>query len=106
MSDIGTPTARTLEARENEMISLAVDAAEKKLRDGTAPTAIIVHYLRLGTVMAEKEKRELEEKIKLLEAKTESLKASKMDAEYYDNLVSVIKSYQGANYEPTDQNIY
>ena len=38
----------TLEAQENLMISLAVQCAEKQLRDGTASSQVITHYLKLG----------------------------------------------------------
>lgn len=93
--------ARTLEDRENEMISLAVDAAEEQLRNGTASAQVIVHYLKLGTQREQLEKEELKRKIELLEAKTEMVKSSKMDEEYYNKIISVIKSYQGVDYEPT-----
>lgn len=41
--------ALTPEARENQMISLAVDLAEQQLRDGTASSQVITHFLKLGT---------------------------------------------------------
>ena len=34
------------EARENQLVSLAVDLAEKKLREGTASSQVITHYLK------------------------------------------------------------
>ena len=49
--------AFTPEARENQLIALAVDRAEKQLRDGTASSQVITHYLKLG---ASKEKDRLE----------------------------------------------
>ena len=36
------------EARENQMISYAVDLAEKQLIEGTASSQVITHYLKLG----------------------------------------------------------
>ena len=49
----GTPKkmrpALTPEARENQMIALAVDLAEQQLRDGTASSQVITHYLKLGS---------------------------------------------------------
>ena len=41
--------ALTPEARENQMISLAVDLAEKQLMEGTASSQVITHYLKLGS---------------------------------------------------------
>ena len=61
--------AETPEAREQQMINLAMNLAEKKLRDGTASNSIIVHYLKLGTARAEVEK----EKLKAEFGKTMSL---------------------------------
>ena len=41
--------ASSPEARENQMISLAIDLAEQQLRDGTASSQVITHYLKLGS---------------------------------------------------------
>ena len=38
--------ALTPEARENQLISLAIDLAEQQLRDGTASSQVITHYLK------------------------------------------------------------
>ena len=48
--------ALTAEARENQMISLAVDLAEKQLQEGTASSQVITHFLKLGTTKAELER--------------------------------------------------
>ena len=37
------------DAREQQMIALAVDLAEKQLREGTASSQVITHFLKLGT---------------------------------------------------------
>ena len=49
--------ALTPEAREGQLVSLAVDLAEQQLRDGTASSQVITHYLKLGS-MREKLERE------------------------------------------------
>lgn len=105
MASKKSPTARTAEAREKEMIALATDLAEKQLREGTASAQVITHYLRLATTREEMEKRELEEKIKLLQARTEEIKAARMDEEYYGKIIAAIKSYQGVSYEPGNPNL-
>ena len=43
------PPARTPEARENQMISLAIELAEKQLMEGTASSQVITHFLKLGS---------------------------------------------------------
>lgn len=65
--------ALTPESRENQMISLATDLAEKQLLDGTASSAVITHYLKLGTVQAKLEMKRIEQEIELQKAKTKAL---------------------------------
>ena len=52
------------EARENQLISLAVDLAEKQLQEGTASSQVITHYLKLGSTKERLEKEKLEEENK------------------------------------------
>lgn len=83
------------EARENQMIALAVDLAEQQLRDGTASSQVITHYLKLGS-MKEKIEREILEKQKdLISAKTDAIKVSKNADEMYANVLSAMKRYSG-----------
>ena len=60
-SPLRPPTS--LEAQENLMISLAVQCAEKQLRDGTASSQVITHYLKLGSSKERIEKEILEKQI-------------------------------------------
>lgn len=65
--------ALTIEARENQMISLAVDLAEEQLRNGTASAQVITHYLKLGATTARLEKEKLEKRTNFLEQKLKLL---------------------------------
>lgn len=87
------------EARENQMIALAVDCAEQMLRDGTAPAQIVTHYLKLGTAKERLEREKLEEENKLLRAKTESLEAAKNSELDYKEVLKAMKSYSGLEEE-------
>ena len=69
--------ALTPEARENQLVSLAVDLAEQQLRDGTASSQVITHYLKLGSTKERLEKEKLEEENKLLKAKTEAMQSQR-----------------------------
>ena len=53
------PPATTPEARENQMVSLAIDLAEKQLAEGTASSQVITHYLKLATSREQLEKEKL-----------------------------------------------
>lgn len=87
--------ALTPEARENQMIALAVDLAEQQLRDGTASSQVITHYLKLGSTKDKLEREKLEEENKLLRAKTKAIEdAADMKALYAD-AIEAMKRYSG-----------
>ena len=87
--------ALTPEARENQMISLAVDLAEQQLRDGTASSQVITHYLKLGSTKERIEKEILEKQKELIEAKTQSLQSAKRIEELYTNALDAMRKYSG-----------
>ena len=87
--------ALTTEARENQLISLAVDLAEKQLIEGTASSQVISHYLKLGSTKERLEKEKLEEENKLLRARTEALQSAKRVEELYANAISAMRKYSG-----------
>ena len=93
--------ARTPEARENQMIALAIDLAEKQLRDGTASSQVITHFLKLGSTKEKIEKEILEKQKDLIEAKTESLQSAKKLEELYENAMAAMKGYRSP---PDDSN--
>lgn len=87
--------ATTPEARENQLISLAVDLAEKQLSEGTASSQVIAHFLKLGSTKERMEKQLLGTQIDLMEAKTEALKSSKRVEELYTNALNAMRKYNG-----------
>ena len=94
MAKRGRP-ALSPEARENQMISLAVDLAEQQLRDGTASSQVITHFLKLGTTRAELEKEKLKRENDLLEAKRESLQSMKRTEELMAEAIKAMRNYSG-----------
>ena len=87
--------ATTPEARENQLIALAVDLAEKQLIEGTASSQVITHYLKLGSTKERIEREILEKQKMLIEAKTESLQSTKRIEELYTNAINAMKNYSG-----------
>lgn len=83
------------EARENQMISLAVDLAEKQLMEGTASSQVITHYLKLGSTKERIEKEILEKQKELISAKTEALQSAKRVEELYKNALDAMRNYSG-----------
>ena len=88
-------TALTPEARENQLIALAVDLAEQQLREGTASSQVITHYLKLGSTKERLEKEKLEEENKLLRAKTENIKSMKRSEELMEEALRAFRQYNG-----------
>lgn len=99
-SDRKLRPATTPEARENQLIALAVDLAEEQLRNGTASSQVITHYLKLGSTKERLEKEMMEEQKKLLVAKTEMIESSKKTEELYAQALAAMKTYGG---QPTDE---
>lgn len=87
--------ATTPEARENQLISLAVDLAEKQLLEGTASSQVITHYLKLGSTKEKIEKEILEKQKELIEAKTEALQSAKRVEELYTKAIDAMRNYSG-----------
>lgn len=91
--------ATTPEARENQLIALAVDLAEKQLLEGTASSQVITHYLKLGTQKEKLEREILESKKELMKAQTENLQAAKKMEELYANAIKAMQHYGGHDIE-------
>ena len=87
--------ALTPEARENQMISLAVDLAERQLQEGTASSQVITHYLKLGSMRERLEREKLEEENKLLKARTEQIQSMKRVEELYEEAIKAMRNYGG-----------
>ena len=94
--------ALTPEARENQMIYLATELAEQQLRDGTASSQVITHFLKLGSPKEKLEREIREEEKKLITAKTEQLASSKRIEELYANAISAMRVY-GGHERPGDE---
>lgn len=88
-------TAITDEARENQMISLAIDLAEQQLRDGTASSQVITHYLKLGSTKDRMEREILAEQKKLMKAKTNALESAERVEKLYSDALKAMRTYTG-----------
>ena len=75
---------------------MAVDLAEKQLREGTASSQVITHYLKLGSTKEKIEKEILEKQKELIEAKTQNLQSAKRVEELYTNALNAMRRYSGA----------
>lgn len=85
------------DARENQLIALAVDLVEERLRKGTASSAETVHFLKMGSTKERLAREKEEEEIKLLKAKTEAIQSAKQVEELYKEALTAMRTYSGNN---------
>ena len=96
---IKSPPVMSPEAREQQLVSLAIDLAEKQLREGTASSQVITHYLKLGSSKEKLEKEILEEQKKLVVAKTSAIESQERIDELYANAIKAMRTYSGQSEE-------
>lgn len=87
--------ARTPEEREDELINLAIDVAEQQLRDGTASSQVITHYLKLGSTREKLEREKIGHENKVLEAKAKAYETSGNTESLYREAIAAFTSYRG-----------
>lgn len=94
--------ALTPEARENQLIALAVDLVEQRLLDGTASSQETTHFLKLGSMKNKLEMEKLQEENRFLKAKTEALQSSKRVEELYLEAIKAMRRYSGQGGVPDE----
>ena len=95
--------ALTPEAREIQLIALATDLAEEQLRNGTASSQVISHFLKLGSTRAELEKEKLANENRLMQAKAEALQADQRKEEMFKEAIEAMRRYQGVGGGDVDE---
>jgi len=89
--------AKSLEARENQMIALAVNLAEEQLKSGKASSQVITHYLKLGSTKDRKEQEILQKQSDLLTAKTKVIESTQTSEVLYKEALEAMKKYGGSS---------
>lgn len=85
----------TPEGREKQLESLAIDLAEKQLREGTASSSVITHFLKLASTREQIEREMLISKTKLTKAKADDIASAKRNEEVAEQALDAMKSYAG-----------
>lgn len=91
--------ATTIEGREQQLISLAFNLVEERLRNGTATSQETTHFLKLGSTKERLEREMLEKQNALLAAKTEAIQEQKRVEELYTNAINSFREYRGEQNE-------
>lgn len=87
--------ATTPEEREQQMVGLAMDLAEKQLRNGTASPSVISHFLKLGSMREQLEEQYIGKKVEHLNAQIDSIHSSAHAEELYQNALDAMRKYSG-----------
>lgn len=98
--------ARTPEERENQLINMAMDLAERKIKDGSASSQLITHFLKLGTERERLENEKLRSYVRMADEKIEQMRSQEDIKELYENAIKAMKSYSGSTDEHDEDYYY
>lgn len=94
--------ATTPEGRENQLITLAIDLAEKQLVQGTASAQVIGHFLKMASTREQLEQKRLENENLLLAAKIEQIHSGQRIEELYEKALGAMRQYAGKEVDDFD----
>ncbi len=87
--------AVTPEGRENQLISLAVDEAERLMRDHIAPAQVLVHFLKLATGREKLERQKIQNENLLLSAKVQQISDAARVEGLMIEAIEAMRKYSG-----------
>lgn len=91
--------ALTPEAREQQLISLAMDVVEERLLNGTASSQETTHFLKLASTKANLEREKLRYETELIRAKKEAINSAQRSEELFERAIKAMRGYQGVGDE-------
>jgi hypothetical protein len=98
--------ARTPEARDQQLASYAYDLAEKQLINGTASSAVHVHFLKVAGLREKRELARLENENLLTQAKiAQAGQADRMEG-LLTNAMKAFTTYQGKEEDEEEDDDY
>lgn len=100
------PPARTPRARENQLISLAYDRVEERIRNGEASAQEYTHFLKMGSSREKLEQERIAMQSQLDRARIESMEAMERREELFGKAIRAMRSYQGEEPDPEDEDDY
>jgi hypothetical protein len=89
------PPATTPEGREHQLIALAMDVAEKQMREGTASSQVITQFLKLGSSRERLEQDKLAQETAWNAARIEAMASQARVEELYNEALNAMRSYAG-----------
>lgn len=92
---IVTRPALTPEARENQLISYAMDLVEQRLLNGTASSQETTHFLKLGSIKHREELERIRLENDLIKAKTKNINSMETSEQLYKDAIAAFQMYSG-----------
>ena len=77
------------------MIMLAYQEVERRIRDHTATSQELCHFLKMGSEKERLEREKLEVEMELQRVRADSIESGKHMEELYNNAIAAMKLYSG-----------
>ena len=95
--------ATSPDAQEARMINLAMKAAEEQLKNGTASSQVIVHFLKLGSIREELERDKLRTETSLISAKKKDIESSSHNDKLLEKALAAMTTYSPSSDDKLDE---
>lgn len=94
---------QTIEGRENQLISLAFDEVERRLKNGTISSQLLNTLIQSGTVRAQKMLEKLDSDIKVSNAKVKYMESQENSEEVAREAMEAIRRYRRNSYDDGEE---
>jgi len=88
--------------REQQLIALATDEAERQMREGTASAQVISHFLKMGSEREQLERQKMAYETELLKARTDNLTNVGRMEELTEKALKAFRQYSGQDFGDED----
>lgn len=94
--------ATSPEAREQQLVSMAMDLAEQRIVKGTATAPEIIHWLKISSVREKYERENLQLEAELKRARTKQIGDADRNEALLNKALSAFKGYTGDFSDPVE----
>lgn len=101
MKAVENPTARreppalTVDGRFDQLVALAVDLAEERLRDKSASNQLVSEIIRYGSQKEKLMREKIQRETEMLKAKADALKAHETSIKMIEEAMKAMAEYTG-----------
>ena len=95
--------ATTPEGREHQLVVLAYDLVEDRIRNGTATSQEVTHFLKLGSTREMIEQERIRTEVQLNHAKIETMAQANRIEELMGEALDAMRKYKGERIHAADE---